>query len=53
MSEFRAFLLDTNDRIIRRYDFESDSHTAALEHAKQYGVVMTLRCGTAPAYSAG
>lgn len=34
--EYRAFLLDKNDRIVRRYDFEADGHDAALVHAKQY-----------------
>ena len=35
-SEYRAFLLDNSDRIVRRFDFEADDHGAALEHAKQY-----------------
>ena len=35
-SEYRAFLLDNNDRIVRRFDFEADDHDAALKHAKQY-----------------
>jgi hypothetical protein len=36
MSEYRAFLLDKNDRIVRRHDFEADGHSAALAHARQY-----------------
>jgi hypothetical protein len=35
-SEYRAFLLDKNDRIVRRYDFEAENHDTALNHAKQY-----------------
>lgn len=34
--EYRAFVLDKKDHIVRRYDFEADGHEAALNHAKQY-----------------
>jgi hypothetical protein len=35
-SEYRAYLLDANDHIIRRYDFEADDSTRALETATQW-----------------
>ncbi len=35
-AEYRAFLLDSEDHIVRRYDFDADNHDAALKHAKQY-----------------
>ena len=34
--DYRAFVLDKDDHIVRRYDFEAENHEAALAHAKQY-----------------
>ena len=36
MAHFRAYVLDDNDHILRRFEFEAENGTAALEAAKQY-----------------
>jgi len=36
MPEYRAFLLDKNDHIVKRHDFEAENDTSALETARQY-----------------
>jgi hypothetical protein len=33
---YRAFILDKDDHIVRRHDFEAVDSTAALEIAQQY-----------------
>ena len=36
MAHYRAYVLDADDHIRRRHEFEADSDAAALEVAKQY-----------------
>ena len=36
MPEYRAFLLDKSDHIVRRQDFEAENDASALETARQY-----------------
>jgi hypothetical protein len=36
MPNYRAYLLDENDHIFRRHDFEAANDTSALETARQY-----------------
>jgi hypothetical protein len=38
VADYRAYVLDKNDHIIKRHDFEAESTTAALEFARQYAV---------------
>ena len=35
-AEYRAFVLDKEDHIVRRHDFMAPNHDAALKHAQQY-----------------
>ena len=35
-TEYRAYLLDSEDQIINRYDFAAANSAAALAHAAQY-----------------
>ena len=36
MGDYRAFVLDSNDHIIKRHDFVADNDSAALEIARKY-----------------
>ena len=36
MSDYRAYVLDDDDHIIRRHEFEAGDSAAALEIARQY-----------------
>ena len=36
MPHYRAFILDKNDHVFKRHDFEAENDTAALETARQY-----------------
>ena len=33
---YRAFILDKDNRIVKRHDFEANDGTSALEFARQY-----------------
>ena len=35
-ANYRAFLLDNNDHIVKRYEFEAATDDAALDVARQY-----------------
>ena len=34
--DYRAYILDENDHIVRRHDFDAENDAAALEIAHQY-----------------
>ena len=34
--DYRAFVLDKDDHIVKRHDFEAENDAAALEIARQY-----------------
>ena len=36
MPDYRAYLLDDNDHIVKRHDFEAANDDAALKIARQY-----------------
>ena len=36
IKDYRAYILDENDRIVRRHDFNAENDAAALEIARRY-----------------
>ncbi len=36
LDEYRAYILDENDHIVTRHDFEAENGTAALKFARRY-----------------
>jgi hypothetical protein len=35
-TDYRAYVLDRNGRVTKRFDFEADDDTQAMQSAKQY-----------------